>query len=102
MVPRWRTAGSPIEPGTSERTFRCSFMTGEFATSPCLVMAPTTTERPFSSTPDSPSTCPMSMMSDGFASRSFITGISEWPPAKSFASGSLVSRLAACRTVVGR
>ena len=31
-----------------------------------------------------------------------FTGMSEWPPASSFASENLVSRLAACRTVVGR
>ena len=34
-------------------------------------------------------------MSDGLASLSFITGISEWPPASSLASENLVSRLAA-------
>ena len=62
-------------------------------------MAPITIERPFSSMPVRPSIWPMSMMSDGLASRSFIAGISEWPPARSLASGFLASRLAACRTV---
>ncbi len=36
MVPRWRTAGSPIEPGTSASTGSASFTTCEFATSPLL------------------------------------------------------------------
>ena len=102
MVPRWRTAGSPIEPGTSASTGSASFTTCEFATSTCRVMAPITIERPFSSMPDRPSIWLRSTRSEGLASRSFITGISEWPPARSFASAFLASRLAACRTVVGR
>ena len=58
-------------------------------------MAPITTERPLTSMLERPSTLLMSTMSDGLASRSFITGMSEWPPASTFASGNLASRLAA-------
>ena len=65
-------------------------------------MAPITIERPFCSTPVSPSTSARSISADGLASRCFITGINEWPPAKILASGLRASRPAAWRTVVGR
>src|SRR4029079_11017150 len=57
---------------------------------------------PFCSTPLSPSTNDKSMSAEGCASRCFITGRSECPPARSFASGVRARRPAACRTVVGR
>src|ERR1035437_5704850 len=50
----------------------------------------------------SPSTSARSINADGLASRCFITGINEWPPAKILASGLRASRPAAWRTVVGR
>jgi hypothetical protein len=59
-------------------------------------------QRPFSSMPESPSILPMSRSCEGFASRSFITGKIECPPARIFASGSLASMFAACRTEFGR
>jgi hypothetical protein len=40
-------------------------------------MAPMTIERPLTSMPERPSTRDRSMMAEGRASRSFITGISE-------------------------
>src|SRR5258708_38422727 len=61
-----------------------------------------TTERPFSSIPARPSICDRSTSCDGDASRSFIVGVSVWPPASSLASSFLARRLDACRTVVGR
>jgi hypothetical protein len=102
MVPRLRTCGSPIEPGTEARPGSASFNTFEFATSACRVIAPITIERPLSSTPAMSSQPLRSISAEGCASRSFITGISEWPPASSFDSGCLAKRLAACRAVVGR
>src|SRR5262249_16258363 len=63
--------------------------------------APITIERPFCSTPLKPSTSERSISAGGLASRSFITGKSECPPASSLASGFRDSRPAAWRTVVG-
>ena len=77
--------------------------TGELAASACRVMAPITIERPFCSTPLNAFDQRQDRSSaDGCASRCFITGSSEWPPASSFASGLRASRPAAWRTVVGR
>src|SRR6185437_16640233 len=96
------TCGSPIEPGTAARPGIACCITGELATSACRVIAPTTTERPLSSTPARPSTSERSISADGLASRCFITGISEWPPASSLPSGLRDNSPAAWRTVVGR
>ena len=54
------------------------------------------------SMPVSPSTLRQVDECFGPARRSFMVGISVWPPARSFASSCLPSRLAACRTVAGR
>ncbi len=102
MVPRLRTCGSPTAAGTEASPGSACCNTGELAASACRVMAPITIERPFCSTPLRPSTSERSISAEGCASRCFITGISEWPPAKSLASGLRASRPAAWRTVVGR
>ena len=49
-------------------------------------MAPMVTPPPFPWIPLSPGTLRRSTSSVGAASRSFISGSSEWPPASSFAS----------------
>jgi hypothetical protein len=74
---------------------------GEVATSACLVVAPITSERPFSSMPDRPSTLPMSISAEGEARRCFMVGSSVCPPARILASSDLASSEAACRTVLG-
>src|SRR4051794_11084353 len=102
MVPLWRTAGSPIRPASSASAGIASPTSGELATSACRAVAPMISERPFISMPSRPSICDRSTRCGGLASRCFITGISVWPPAISFASSFLTSRLAACRTVAGR
>src|SRR5487761_2265930 len=102
MVPRLRTCGSPTEAGTEASTGSACCNTGELAASAWRVMAPITIERPFCSTPVSPSTNERSISADGCARRCFITGMSEWPPANNLASGLRANRPAAWRTVVGR
>src|ERR1700744_2719730 len=102
MVPLWRTAGSPIRPASSASAGIASPTTGELATSACLAVAPITSERPFISMPSRPSMWERSTRCGGLASRCFMTGTSVWPPAISFASSFLASKLAACRTVSGR
>src|SRR3974390_519246 len=101
MVPRLRTCGSPTEAATAARPGNSCCSTDEMATSAWRDIAPITIERPFCSTPERPSTNDRSISADGFASRCFITGISEWPPASSLASGLRANRPAAWRTGVG-
>src|SRR5713226_2620454 len=97
-----RTCGSPISPASSASAGKFSCTTGESATSACRVMAPMTIERPRSSMPDRPSIKDRSIRLAGLASRCFMVGIRVWPPASSFASSLLASRLAAWRTLEGR
>ena len=52
----------------------------------CVVSAPTRQWPFWRSTPCRPGTLRRSTSSEGAASRSFISGISEWPPAISLAS----------------
>ena len=57
-------------------------------------MAPITIERPFSSMPVSPSICAeVDEVASASASRSFMVGISVWPPARSFASAFLAEQV---------
>src|SRR5580692_9777719 len=102
IVPKWRTAGSPIMPASFASTGIACCTTGEVLTSLCRVMAPMVIERPLISMPDRPSTSDRSTSCEGLARRSFMVGSSVWPPAKILASSSLANRLAACRTVCGR
>ena len=76
MVPRWRTAGSPIRPASLASTGMVCCTTGESLTSWCLVMAPMVSERPLCSMPERPSISPISTICDGFANRSFMVGSS--------------------------
>src|SRR3974390_3944346 len=101
MVPRLRTWGPPTEAGTAARPGNTCCSTDETATSAWRDIAPITIERPFCSTPERPSTSDRSISADGFASRRFIPGISERPPASRLASGLRANRPAAWRTGVG-
>ena len=82
IVPRWRTCGSAIV--FAAAAARPS--SGENSTVRCVVIAPIR-NCPFSRwMPCRPGTLRMSTSSDGAASRSFMSGISECPPASTFAS----------------
>src|SRR6516162_5793215 len=102
MVPRWRTAGSPIMWARSASAGIACRTTGESATSAWRAIAPITSARPFISIPDKPSILLRSMMCDGDASRSFMVGSRVWPPARSFASSNLPSMLVAWRNPLAR
>ena len=82
IVPRLRTCWSAMV----SATIAASPMSGWLATAWWVVMAPIR-NAPFSrSIPDRPGTRRRSTSSDGAASRSFISGSSEWPPASTLAS----------------
>ena len=82
MVPRLRTCMSAIVAATAETTPR----SGVCSSIVCVVSAPTRQWPFWRSTPCSPGTLRRSTRIDGAARRSFISGISEWPPASSLAS----------------
>ena len=80
-VPRLRTCWSAIVRAASEASPRPAA-----STSWCVVIAPMRTV-PFSrDTPRRPGIRRRSTSSVGAASRSLMSGISEWPPASTFAS----------------
>src|SRR3954468_7963654 len=102
-VPRARTCRSATVSVASAISGANCCTSGSVMTSWCVVMAPMTMASPSSRTPRSSATRPRSTTVSGAASRSRMTGINDWPPARTFTS-SPPSALA-CRassTVVGR
>ena len=83
-VPDLRVADRAGRRAASSGTSAAS--TSEDSTPRCRVPAPIATSSPSTSMYDSSRNRPMSMTSSGAASRSFITGSSEWPPASTVAS----------------
>ena len=72
--------------GGVRRIGASAFTRSEPATSACRVVAPMASSSPSSRMPDSSGIRAMSISTAGWASRSFIIGSSEWPPASSLAS----------------
>ena len=85
MVPMFRTWASPICAAASDRMGSRSRTSGECSRTWWGVAAPMIRAPPSSRTPDSPGTRRMSTRWRGSASRSFISGRSECPPARSLA-----------------
>ena len=75
MVPRLRTAGSPISPAASASAGHRSASSDEAASSAWVVSAPIRTRPSATLMPFSSSSRPMSMSAAGVASRSFRSGI---------------------------
>ena len=99
IVPRLRTWRSPIPRAHS--AIAASAGRSKLAapsSSSQVVSGPMWSSPSRSSTPRS-SSREMSTTSDGRAMRSFITGMSDWPPAIAFASGSARSSSAWSRSV---
>ena len=85
-VPRWRTCGSPTLSAAALSKGTCSRSTSLETSSQWRASPPTTTSSPSSRISDWSGTSFTSTSTDGVASRSFIRGSSEWPPARSLAS----------------
>ena len=102
IVPRLRTIGSPMSAAASGRSGHAAFSSSENSIVRCVVIAPIVIASPSRVMPCSSFTPARSTSVDGLASRSFIVGTSEWPPASSFASGSLARRATASFTLVTR
>ena len=87
MVPRLRTAGSPMTPAAAARAGACFATSADAAISAWVVRAPMRTRPSATAMPFSSATRPMSISADGTASRSFSRGIRLCPPARSLAPG---------------
>ena len=96
IVPRWRTCGSPINPAVCETIGQCSWINGSSWSALYRVSAPIASHSPVSRTYESSAIRPMSTSRDGRAKRSLSNGISECPPASSFASSCEPSSVTAC------
>src|SRR5258708_28740529 len=97
IVPRLRTAGSPIMPAIAARAGMPALTIGERLTSAWRVIAPITTPSPSSVMPTNDEIAPRSTRSDGFARRSFNVRIKIIPPSTSFASSAASNPAAASR-----
>jgi len=86
MVPRLRTCGSPIWLAASAAIGSFARTNSEAAIAACVVSAPTSSAPCASRTPVRPSTLRRSTTWAGCASRSFISGMRLWLPARTFAS----------------
>ena len=95
IVPMCRTCGSPIVPAVYETIGQSSCSASLASTSWWRVSAPIATWSPSSRTYDRSDSRPMSTSFEGCANRTFISGSSEWPPARIFASASPLSSVIA-------
>jgi hypothetical protein len=101
IVPRLRTAGSPIMPAMAASAGRPCLTTGERLTSACRVIAPITIASPASVMPRNDVIAARSIRSDGRARRCFRVGSRVMPPASSFASSLAASKLAISSRLAG-
>ena len=91
MVPRLRTAGSPMTPAAAARAGACAATSDDAAICAWVVRAPTRSRPSATDIPFSSPMRPMSMSAGGAASRSFSSGIRLCPPASTLAPGCLRS-----------
>ena len=101
MVPRLRTAGSPIIEASAASPGILACTSFEAATSACGVIAPMVMVAPSSVMPLRDPSFDRSTSATGLASRCFIVGISVMPPATSLLSSIEVSKLGRIRDLVG-
>jgi len=100
IVPRCRTASSPICEASSASDGIFDFTSLLRATAACVVMPPTMMMALLTLTPVSPSFA-RSTTTLGLFSRCFSTGINVMPPASAFASGSAPSAFTASARLDG-